>query len=199
MFNLRHFKGGHFHLISDENKTLPSHNVKRCLARGHLTKNEKLHKFPLVMASSRLNTEPVHEISKNVVCATTKTSVQPAHLRSLIRAFANLEYSMTVKLLTEHHLELLSLKGGCLGRSASTLVKCQIVGNLRPQLTLTHTSFPLVSPLSNHSTVTLLASGFTPLITAECIRPENQDSTFSIPYHFKFWNTLTIDQDKYNV
>ena len=27
----------------------------------------------------------------------------------------SLEYSMTVKLLTEHHLEFLSLKGGCTG------------------------------------------------------------------------------------
>ena len=30
---------------------------------------------------------------------------------------------MTVKLLTEHHLEFLSLKGGCTGLSESTLVK----------------------------------------------------------------------------
>ena len=30
---------------------------------------------------------------------------------------------MTVKLLTEHHLEFLSLKGGCAGPSESTLVK----------------------------------------------------------------------------
>ena len=30
---------------------------------------------------------------------------------------------MTVKLLTEHHLELLSLKGGCTGSSESTFVK----------------------------------------------------------------------------
>ena len=34
-----------------------------------------------------------------------------------------LEYSMTVKLLTEHHLEFLSLKGGYTGSSESTLVK----------------------------------------------------------------------------
>ena len=32
--------------------------------------------------------EPVHEISNNVVCATSKSSDQPAHTRSLIRAFA---------------------------------------------------------------------------------------------------------------
>ena len=33
--------------------------------------------------------EPRHEISNNVVCATSKASDQPAHTRSLIRAFAN--------------------------------------------------------------------------------------------------------------
>ena len=33
--------------------------------------------------------EPLHEISNNVVCATSKASDQPAHMRSLIRAFAN--------------------------------------------------------------------------------------------------------------
>ena len=32
---------------------------------------------------------PVHEISNNVVCATSKVSDQPAHTRSLIRAFAS--------------------------------------------------------------------------------------------------------------
>ena len=35
----------------------------------------------------------------------------------------SLEYSMSVKLLTEHHLEFLSLKAGCTGSSESTLVK----------------------------------------------------------------------------
>ena len=33
--------------------------------------------------------EPVHGISNNVVCATSKASDQPAHTRSLIRAFAS--------------------------------------------------------------------------------------------------------------
>ena len=33
--------------------------------------------------------EPVHEISNNVACATSKASDQPAHTRSLIRAFAS--------------------------------------------------------------------------------------------------------------
>ena len=33
--------------------------------------------------------DPRHEISNNVVCATSKASDQPAHTRSLIRAFAS--------------------------------------------------------------------------------------------------------------
>ena len=33
--------------------------------------------------------EPVYEISNNVVCATSKASDQPAHTRSLIRAFTS--------------------------------------------------------------------------------------------------------------
>ena len=40
---------------------------------------------------------------------------------------------MIVKLLTEHHLEFLSLKGGCRGSSESTLVK---MSNLMPRLIL---------------------------------------------------------------
>ena len=34
--------------------------------------------------------EPWHEISNDVVCATSKASDQPALMRSLIRAFASL-------------------------------------------------------------------------------------------------------------
>ena len=33
--------------------------------------------------------EPVHEISNNVVCVTSKTSDQPAHTHNLIRTFAS--------------------------------------------------------------------------------------------------------------
>ena len=36
-----------------------------------------------------LKYEPVHEISNNMVCATSKASDQPAQTRSLIRAFAS--------------------------------------------------------------------------------------------------------------
>ena len=53
--------------------------------------------------------KPRHEISNNVVCATSKASDQPAHTRSLIRTFASrLNIFMTVKLLVEHHLVFLS-------------------------------------------------------------------------------------------
>ena len=65
-----------------------------------------------------------HEISNNVVCATSKAPNQPAHTRSLIRAFANRSnIIVTVKLLTKQHLEFLSLKGSCAGSSEVTLVK----------------------------------------------------------------------------
>ena len=37
---------------------------------------------------SDLKNEPVHEFSNNVVCETSKASDQPAHTRSLMRAFA---------------------------------------------------------------------------------------------------------------
>ena len=40
---------------------------------------------------------------------------------------SSLEYSMSVKLMTEHLLEVLSLKRGCTGSSESTLVKSQNV------------------------------------------------------------------------
>ena len=61
-----------------------------------------------------------------MVCATSKASDQPAHMRSLIRAFASRFHILgvlSIKLLTEHHLEFLNLKGGCIGSSESTLVK----------------------------------------------------------------------------
>ena len=66
-------------------------------------------------------------ISDNVVCATSKGSDQPARMRSLIRAFSSSLYNLRVlyKLLREHHLEFLSLKGGCTGSFESTLKSCQ--------------------------------------------------------------------------
>ena len=66
-----------------------------------------------------------HYISNNVVCVTSNASDQPAHRRSLNdqNLCWGLEYSMTLRLLTEHYLEFLSLKGGCTGSSKCTHVK----------------------------------------------------------------------------
>ena len=56
--------------------------------------------------------------------------VRPAKAQTSLRIHTGwsepllvVEYSMSGKLLTEHHLEFLSLKGGYTGSSQSTLVK----------------------------------------------------------------------------
>ena len=46
-------------------------------------------KHAYFMTSFYMYNKPVHEISNNVVCATSKGSDQPAHTRSLIKAFAS--------------------------------------------------------------------------------------------------------------
>ena len=81
-----------------------------------------IHRLYCITIPDAISYEPVHEISNNVVSATSKASDQPAHTRSLIRAFASCS-TIYVKLLTEHHFEFLSLKGGCRGSSKSTLAK----------------------------------------------------------------------------
>ena len=65
--------------------------------------NRKLPKELLLRYNTKIN-EPVHETSNNVVCATSKASDQPAHMHSLIRAFASRLCSMSVKLLTDQSL-----------------------------------------------------------------------------------------------
>ena len=42
-----------------------------------------------IFLSHPYTNEPQHEIANNVVCATSKSSDQPAHTRRLIRAFAS--------------------------------------------------------------------------------------------------------------
>ena len=54
-----------------------------------------------------------------MVCAIGKGSDQQSEQNLCY----SLEYSTRVKLLTEHHLEFLSLKRGCTGSSESTQVK----------------------------------------------------------------------------
>ena len=51
---------------------------------------------------------------------------------------------MSVKLLTEHYLEFLSLKGGCTGSSESTLVKM-------PHCWKSHVTAQLCKTVENHT------------------------------------------------
>ena len=53
----------------------------------NVDKNKIVHDVDF--RSKRKKIETRHEISNNVVCATSKGSDQPAHTRSLIRAFAS--------------------------------------------------------------------------------------------------------------
>ena len=46
-------------------------------------------RWGLIYFDQFIRLEPVHEISNDLVCATNKGSDQPAHMRSLIRAFAS--------------------------------------------------------------------------------------------------------------
>ena len=64
------------------------------------------------------------------ICFPTMWYVRPAKPQISLRKAQSeqslcksLEYSMVVKLLSEHHLEFLSIKVGCTGSSESTHVK----------------------------------------------------------------------------
>ena len=48
----------------------------------------------------------------------------------------SIEYFMVVKLLTEHHLEYLSLKEAAKARPSLHMSKCHIVGNLMHRLNM---------------------------------------------------------------
>ena len=50
---------------------------------------EKSDQNVWIFTISKVIIEPVHEISNTEVCATSKASDQPAHTRSLIRAFTS--------------------------------------------------------------------------------------------------------------
>ena len=83
-----------------------------------------MHRIFILIANAQMPplNEPRVEISKYVVCATSKGSDHPAHTCCLIRTFASC-YSLTVELLAEHHLEFLSFKGGCTSSPESIHVK----------------------------------------------------------------------------
>ena len=62
----------------------------RVLQRFHLLLTDGwTHTVIIIHTYGRAIHEPRLEISNNVVCATSKGSDQPAHTRSLIRAFAS--------------------------------------------------------------------------------------------------------------
>ena len=81
------------------------------------------------------------------------------YVQSGQRLWKFLQYSMNINLLTEHHLEFLSLKGGYTGWSGSTHVKkCHIVGNhmlwliyrpMKALFLLDVYSYSCLHPLSN--------------------------------------------------
>ena len=74
---------GHIHLhlpTTGQLASLPTMSVRATWTEQAL--------IPTVCIT-RLSFEPWHEISNNLVCATSKGSDQPAHTRSLIRAFAS--------------------------------------------------------------------------------------------------------------
>ena len=54
----------------------------------HLENDDNLGSLPLKPPLT-ITYEPQHEISNNVVCATSKASDQPVHTHSLIRTFAS--------------------------------------------------------------------------------------------------------------
>ena len=72
-------------------------------------------KFSIYFSSAK---ESRHEISSNVVCATSK-----AYAQSVQSLCWSLGYSINIKLLAEQHLEFLHLEGGCTCSSEYTFVK----------------------------------------------------------------------------
>ena len=70
----------------EELAALVSKEVERVMMAEY--NNESSRRTP-----GKLINEPVHEISNNMVCATSQASDQPVHTHSLISVFARLEYS----------------------------------------------------------------------------------------------------------
>ena len=84
---------------------------------------------------SMKNKMSCYEISNNVVCATSKASDQPALTQTGQSLCKSFDYSLSVKLLTEHHFEFLSLIGeAALARLSLFMSKCHIVRNHMSQL-----------------------------------------------------------------
>ena len=78
--------------------------------------------------------EPRHEIQHCSMCDQQSLGSACAYKQSDQSLCYSLEYSISVKLLTEHHLEFLSLREAAHARLSLHLSKCHIVGNLMPRL-----------------------------------------------------------------
>ena len=76
--------------------------------------------------SDTLQSELLWNMSRNMIFP-AMWYVRPAYVQSDQSLCLSLEYSMIVKLLTEHQLRFLSLKGGCTGSSECTLVKMPLL------------------------------------------------------------------------
>ena len=61
----------------------------KCLSDKTMFFNSCFFKWLCVFGLYHLTYERQHEISNNVVCATSKASDQPTHTHSLIRVFAS--------------------------------------------------------------------------------------------------------------
>ena len=71
-------------------KCLPKyHDVSKNSDTKYFDNQQRYDDIGTLLRKVHLSFEPVHEISNNVVCATSKASDQPAHTRSPIRAFAS--------------------------------------------------------------------------------------------------------------
>ena len=87
-----HSKADNPNMKKDDLSKIHCRNMYRIVLKGQTEeqtdKPKNLHAL-LTEGSDLRRFEPWHEISNNVVCATSKASDQPEHTRSLIRAFAS--------------------------------------------------------------------------------------------------------------
>ena len=86
---LDHFSQNSYQSFSNTEHPHHYHHRHRNL-HHHLLSKRNFIAYQATMM--QLWNEPRHEISNNVICATSKASNQPAHTHSLIKAFAGRLY-----------------------------------------------------------------------------------------------------------
>ena len=80
MPSFRYFRTFHLEFVNPKGLTLTRHTNSITVIMSVCMRSDIIALYISII-------EPVHEISNNVACATSKASDQPAHTRSLIRAF----------------------------------------------------------------------------------------------------------------